>query len=173
MPVAPDAEWIGAGAPRCRCCPAERRRRLADAAGVEPRRGAVVVAVERGLDDLALAAIDAGGDPARVLVHVEHNLAVEGAAALAPAPSPRSRAWRSAGELTATQAKAVLAELRRRVGGADRRPSPPRKGFEAMDTGALDAAVDEAIAAHPAEWERYRAGDDKAAASSPASSSAR
>ena len=31
-----------------------------------------------------------------------------------------------------------------------------------MDTGALEAVVDEAIAAHPATWAKYLAGDDKA-----------
>ena len=36
------------------------------------------------------------------------------------------------------------------------------KGFEAMDTGALEATVDEVIAAHPGEWEQFRTGDDKA-----------
>jgi aspartyl-tRNA(Asn)/glutamyl-tRNA(Gln) amidotransferase subunit B len=31
-----------------------------------------------------------------------------------------------------------------------------------MDTGALEAIVDEVIGAHPAEWEQFRTGDDKA-----------
>jgi len=64
------------------------------------------------------------------------------------------------GELTATQAKAVLAEMVE-TGG------PPAdiakaKGFEALDTGALEGIVDGIIAAHPDEWEQFRAGDDKA-----------
>ena len=66
--------------------PAERRRRVWPP---PPARGAdasgVVVAVERGLDELAVAAIEAGGDPARVLVHVEHNLSGDGADRLQPA----------------------------------------------------------------------------------------
>ena len=36
------------------------------------------------------------------------------------------------------------------------------KGFEALDTGALEGIVDEVIAAHPEEWEDFRTGDDKA-----------
>ncbi len=63
--------------------PAQRRQRLAAAAGVDP--ASVAIHVERGLDDLALGAIEAGGDPARVLTHVEHNLAADGAADLDPA----------------------------------------------------------------------------------------
>ena len=55
----------------------------------------------------------------------------------------------------------VLAELVADGGDADPRPSPRRKGFEAMDTWRLDAAVDEAIAGNPPVWERYRAGEDK------------
>jgi aspartyl-tRNA(Asn)/glutamyl-tRNA(Gln) amidotransferase subunit B len=35
------------------------------------------------------------------------------------------------------------------------------RGFEAMDTGALEATVDEIIAANPDEWEQFRTGDPK------------
>ncbi len=44
------------------------------------------------------------------------------------------------------------------------------RGFEAMDTGALAAVVDEVIAAHPEEWARFRR---RRGRSWPASSSAR
>jgi len=65
------------------------------------------------------------------------------------------------GALTATQAKTVLAQM------VDARASDPAAiaramGFEAMDAGTLDSVVDEVIAAHPEEWQRYRDGDDKA-----------
>jgi aspartyl-tRNA(Asn)/glutamyl-tRNA(Gln) amidotransferase subunit B len=70
--------------------------------------------------------------------------------------------WRSTGELTATQAKQVLAEMVE-TGGGDPTTIAAAKGFEAMDTGALEAMVDEAIAAQPAAWEKFRAGEDKAA----------
>ena len=43
-----------------------------------------------------------------------------------------------------------------------RRRSPKAHGFEALDTGALEAIVDAVIAAHPDEWAQLRAGDDKA-----------
>ncbi len=46
--------------------------------------------------------------------------------------------------------------------GADPAEVAKEMGFEAMDTGALDSVVDEVIAAHPDEWQRYRDGDDKA-----------
>jgi aspartyl-tRNA(Asn)/glutamyl-tRNA(Gln) amidotransferase subunit B len=66
-----------------------------------------------------------------------------------------------AGALTATQAKAVLADLVENR-GTDPAATANAMGFEAMDTGALDSVVDEIIAAHPDEWQRYREGDDKA-----------
>ena len=136
VPLAPDAEWLGRVRSSLPVLPAERRGARwprppapsADASGV-------VVAVDRGLDELAVAAIAAGGDPARVLVHVEHNLAGDGRRPARSRPgSPRSRGWRSTGKLTATQAKQVLAELVADGGDADPEAIAAAKGFEAMDT---------------------------------------
>jgi aspartyl-tRNA(Asn)/glutamyl-tRNA(Gln) amidotransferase subunit B len=140
--------------------PADRRIALAEAAGLAPTAGGVVIAVERSLDELALAAIGAGADAVRVLTHVEHNLAVDGAASLAPAALATLVQMETGGELTATQAKTVLAELLE--SGGDPRDLAKAKGFEAMGSGALEAVVDEVIAAHPSEWEAFRTGDDKA-----------
>ncbi|MGZ4695056.1 MAG: Asp-tRNA(Asn)/Glu-tRNA(Gln) amidotransferase subunit GatB, partial [Acidimicrobiales bacterium] len=78
--IDPSAEWIAEIAAAMPVLPAERRAQLADAAGVAPAE--VAIHVDRGLDDLALGAISAGADPGRVLTHVEHNLAVDGADAL-------------------------------------------------------------------------------------------
>jgi aspartyl-tRNA(Asn)/glutamyl-tRNA(Gln) amidotransferase subunit B len=64
------------------------------------------------------------------------------------------------GELTATQAKTVLAEVVST--GKDPATIAKEKGFEALDTGALQGIVDEVIAAHPAEWDSFKTGDDKA-----------
>ena len=75
-PTADDIARIDASLPPL---PADRRATLAATAGREPTDGAVVIAVQRDLDRLAAAAIAAGGDADRVLTHVEHNLAVEGA----------------------------------------------------------------------------------------------
>ncbi len=55
----------------------------------------------------------------------------------------------------------MLAELVADGGDADPEAIAAAKGFEAMDTAALDAAIDEAIAANPPVWERYLAGEDK------------
>ena len=61
------------------------------------------------------------------------------------------------------QAKAVLAEMVAAGGDGDPAAIAAAKGFEAMATGALEAAVDAAIAADPVAWEKFVGGDDKVA----------
>jgi aspartyl-tRNA(Asn)/glutamyl-tRNA(Gln) amidotransferase subunit B len=139
--------------------PAQRRAALAEVAAVAGD-GAVAIAVERGLDTLALGAIAAGGEPGRVLTHVEHNLAVDGAGSLASERLAALVKMETAGELTATQAKAVLAEMV--ATGDDPAAIAKAKGFEAMSADALSAAVDAVIAGNPDEWARFVDGDDKA-----------
>jgi aspartyl-tRNA(Asn)/glutamyl-tRNA(Gln) amidotransferase subunit B len=140
--------------------PADRRRALAQAAGRDTTDDAVVIAVQRDLDAIATAAIEAGADAGRVLTHVEHNLAVEGAESLSADHLAQLVKMETGGELTATQAKAVLADVV--VTGKDPATIAKEKGFEALDTGALEAIVDGVIAEHPSEWESFKAGDDKA-----------
>jgi len=163
VPVAPDDAWVEKVRVSLPPLPAARRAGLAEATGREPVDAAVVVAVERDLDRLALAAVEAGGDPARVLVHVEHNLAVEGSERLDPVALAELTRMETAGELTATQAKAVLADLVAAGGQGDPRTVAKEKGFEAMSGDALAAAVDEAIAANEGAWQKYVNGEAKAA----------
>jgi aspartyl-tRNA(Asn)/glutamyl-tRNA(Gln) amidotransferase subunit B len=65
------------------------------------------------------------------------------------------------GSLSATQAKAVLAELF--AHGGDPAAIAREKGFEAMSEDSLAETVAEAVTAHPDEWSRYCEGDDKLA----------
>jgi aspartyl-tRNA(Asn)/glutamyl-tRNA(Gln) amidotransferase subunit B len=156
VPLQPAAEWIERIDASLPLLPAARRRRLAEAAGVADT--AVALHVARGLDDLALAALAAGGDPARVLNHIEHNLAVEGASSLDPALLARLTRLEADGKLTATQGKTVLADMV--VTGRSPEDIAADRGFEAMDTSALSGAVDAVIAESAAEWGEYVAGDD-------------
>jgi len=156
-PTADDIARIDAALP---VLPAARRTALAAAAGIDATDGAVVIAVERGLDDLATATIAAGADAGRVLTHVEHNLAVEGAESLSAEHLAALVKMETGGELTATQAKTVLAEVV--ATGSSPAEVAKAKGFEALDTGALEGILDGVIAAHPDEWEQLRTGDDKA-----------
>ncbi|MBK9179210.1 MAG: Asp-tRNA(Asn)/Glu-tRNA(Gln) amidotransferase subunit GatB [Acidimicrobiales bacterium] len=159
VPVDPGSAWIERVREALPVLPAERRTALASAAAVDAATPAVAIAVERDLDGLAVAAIAAGGDPARVLTHVEHDLTDERAAGLDPAALATLTTMEVGSLLTATQAKQVLAELVEH--GGDPEAVAAAKGFEAMGADALAAAVEQVIAANPAEWERYRAGDDK------------
>jgi aspartyl-tRNA(Asn)/glutamyl-tRNA(Gln) amidotransferase subunit B len=161
VPLEPEDELIADIVATMPPLPSDRRARLAEATGSQPADLAVVIAVGRGLDELALAAVDAGGDPARVLNHVEHNLAVEGAASVDPKAFATLTRMEIDGALTATQAKTVLADL---VNGAtDPVAVAAEHGFEAMDTSALEAVVDEVIAANPDTWAKFAGGEGKAA----------
>jgi aspartyl-tRNA(Asn)/glutamyl-tRNA(Gln) amidotransferase subunit B len=160
VPLDPGDEWIARVDAALPALPAERRARLASVAGVEGFDGPVAVAVARGLDELALAAIGSGADAGRVLTHVEHNLAVEGAERVDAAHLADLVKMETGGELTATQAKAVLAEMV--TSGETPAAIAKAKGFEAMGADATAAAVDQVIAANPDEWTRFVEGDDKA-----------
>ena len=163
MPIEPGQQWVDRVDAAMPKLPAARRNALAGVAGVDPTTPAVVVAVDRQLDELAIAAIAAGGDSNRVLTHIEQNLAVDGAGGLSPVNLAELTLMETNSELTATQVKTVLAEML--TSGAAPAAIAAAKGFEAMDTGALETMVDEVIAAHPAEWADYvavaAAGDDK------------
>ena len=78
-----------------------------------------------------------------------------------PPTSPRSLGSRSAAAITATQAKSVLARMIEN-GGGNAAAIAAEMGFEAMDTSALEAIVDEAIAGQPDAWAKYLAGERKA-----------
>ena len=153
----PDPEWVERIRSSLPMLPAQRRHRLAERSGAAG--DAVALVVERGLDDLCLAAIDAGADPARTLTHAEHNLADDRAQELDPAAFAALVRMETDGALTATQAKTVLAELV--AGGGDPVAIAAERGFEAMDTSELEGMVDGIIAANPDEWQRYCDGDAK------------
>jgi aspartyl-tRNA(Asn)/glutamyl-tRNA(Gln) amidotransferase subunit B len=164
VPVVPDEAWLERVRATMPLLPSERRARLAEAFGVAPSAEAVALLVERAQDDHALAALAAGGDAARVLVHEEHNLVVDGVVQhVAPGRLAELTVLEVGGKLTATQAKAVLADLAAAGGDADPAALAAAKGFEAMDTSAVVAAVDAAIAEDPDAWAKFLAGNDKAA----------
>jgi aspartyl-tRNA(Asn)/glutamyl-tRNA(Gln) amidotransferase subunit B len=160
VPLAPDEAWIDRVRAELPVLPAERRRRLAEAAAVSLPNDAVAIVVQRGQDEQALAAIAAGADPLRVLVHVEQNLGSPEGASVTGARLAELIALEGSGALTATQAKQVLVEMTT----SDAAPADiaAARGFEAMGEDALAGVVDDVIAANPAEWERFRTGDDKA-----------
>ena len=162
VPLEPSLQWITEVRESLPLLPGARRRRLADLTGAAPDSEAVMVVVERGQDEYVEAVGHVGGDIARALVHVKEAFAEQGADPTVPAPDlALLTKLEVSGALTATQAKAVLAELVAN-GGGDAEAIAAAKGFEAMDTSALEAMVDQAIAAQPDAWAKYCAGEGKA-----------
>jgi len=159
VPLAPSAEWIARVVAALPMLPAARRTRLAEATGQPADSDAVTSVVERGQDDYVLAVAAGGGNAARALVYVKEAFA--DSPAVPAADLAGLTLLEVGGALTATQAKAVLAELVAN-GGGDAAAIAAAKGFEAMDTFALEGFVDEAIAADPDAWAKFCAGDGKA-----------
>ena len=158
VPLEPSADEIATIDADRPLLPAERRQALAQASGGSSDDVALVV--DRGQDDIALAAIAAGAASARVLVHLTNNLAA-GVGRLTPQAFAALVAMETGGELTATQAKEVLAELAR--SGGDPASVAQRRGFEALDSSELEGLLDGFIADHPDEWARFCGDEDKAA----------
>jgi aspartyl-tRNA(Asn)/glutamyl-tRNA(Gln) amidotransferase subunit B len=103
-PSANDIARIDAGLP---VLPAARRAALAAVAGLVDGGEAVAIAVERGLDAVAVAAIESGADAGRVLTHVEHNLAVDGADTLSAEHLAALVRMETGGELSSSSAAKV------------------------------------------------------------------
>ena len=64
-------------------------------------------------------------------------------------------------KVTSTQAKTLLTDLIE-AGGGDVSAMATKRGFEALDTSAVEAMVDAAIAAEPGAWQKYCNGEEKA-----------
>ena len=159
VPLVPSQEWIDRVHAALPMLPAARRARLAEASGQAADSEAVTSVVERGQDDFVLAVGQAGGSVARALVYVKEAFAES--PQVPAADLAALTLLETAGTLTATQAKAVLAELVANNGG-DASAIAAAKGFEAMDNSALEGFVQDAIAADPDAWQKFCGGDGKA-----------
>jgi aspartyl-tRNA(Asn)/glutamyl-tRNA(Gln) amidotransferase subunit B len=167
VPLVPDAEWQARAAADVGLLPAERRRRLSALLGAAPtaqQAEQVRVVVGQGLDDLVVAAAEAGAPADLALVRAANELAADLDAALSLDPGAFGElvAMEAHGALTATQSKAVLAELLS-AGGGDPAAIAAAKGFEALSASSLAAAVRAVVEDHPAEWARFAAGEAKLA----------
>ena len=162
VPLAPEQAWIERVKEALPMLPRERRARLSAATGAPADGEAIMVVVERGQDDYVLAVATHGADVARALVHVKEAYAEQGASPTIPAADLAGMiVLETSGKLTSTQAKQVLADIVAN-GGGDAAKIAAAKGFEAMDTSALEAMVDEVIAAQADAWAKYCAGEEKA-----------
>ncbi|MYB08399.1 MAG: Asp-tRNA(Asn)/Glu-tRNA(Gln) amidotransferase subunit GatB [Acidimicrobiia bacterium] len=157
LPLDPSAEWVEEIRQSLPALPRDRRLSLAEAAPAVDADH-IALAVERSMDELALAAIGGGGVAERVMTHVVQNLA-DGLGRLSPESLAGLVTMEEAGELTATQAKKVLAVLVE--SGGSPQEAAQSLGFEAMESGELEALVDGLISDHPDEWSRFCEGDNK------------
>lgn len=136
--------------------PAARRAALRAATGADT--DAARLLVERGQDTLLLAAVAAGADAAKALTRMVNDLAVDDWLRVDAGSFAALVKMESDGELSASQAKAVLLDLVEQ--GGDPAAHAARRGFEAMDSSELESLLDELIAANPDEWSRFSSGDD-------------
>ncbi len=167
VPLAPDAAWRQRVHDRLGRMPADCRAQLAAALGGEPSEAEadqIRAVVDLGLDGLVAAATEAGAPATLALARAANEVAAQSEAGLRldPAAFTGVLALEAGGQLSATQSKAVLGTLLER-GGGDPAAVAEEMGFEALGVGALDAVLDELVAAHPDEWARYVGGDDKLA----------
>ena len=164
VPLVPDGEWIRAVADTMAPMPAVRRARLVTLMG-EQSSGSLVdqvsTVVDLGLDPLVLAAAAAGVSPGLALARTANEAAndAEAARGLDVESYVALLSLEADGSLTATQSKAVLAEML--ANGGEPAAIAAEKGFEALSEDSLVAAVSDTIAALPDEWARFCAGDEK------------
>lgn len=152
-PAVDDLAAIDASLP---LLPAARRSRLAE---LSSAAGDVLSSlVERGQDDLAVAVIAAGADPDKALVRIQNDLAVSDWSKVTPDGLAALLAMESAGDLSATQARQILADMVEQ--GGEPAALAAARGFEAMADDELEALLDRIIADHRGEWERFVLGDD-------------
>jgi aspartyl-tRNA(Asn)/glutamyl-tRNA(Gln) amidotransferase subunit B len=165
VPLVPDAQWQARVRGSLGPMPADRRTDVIAALGGEPTDAEldqVRAVVDLGLDALVSAA-DAAGAPARLaLARAANEVAAAGEAGLALDPGAFAAliAMEAGGQLSATQSKAVLTALVE-AGEGDPAELARQMGFEALSADTLVGVVADVVAAHPEEWSRYLAGDDK------------
>jgi aspartyl-tRNA(Asn)/glutamyl-tRNA(Gln) amidotransferase subunit B len=161
VPLAPAQEWIAEVVASLPVLPAARRAAVAAAAGLEPSADAVVTVVRLDLDRFVDAVVAAGGDAGLSVRRLANEVAaeVETVDRLSTDAFVTLVAMEAGGELTTAQARGVLRRLLE--AGGDPAAIAADMGFQAMAAGDLEAVVDQVIAGHPAEWARYREGEDK------------
>jgi aspartyl-tRNA(Asn)/glutamyl-tRNA(Gln) amidotransferase subunit B len=160
VPVAPSEDWRAAVRAALPVLPAERRSTLAGAAGVAPADVALLVGLD--LDGLVSDAIAAGAEPRIAINRAANEIAsdIANVGRLSASSFAALIGMESSGALTATQSKQVLAAMLAGE-GSDPAAIASARGFEAMDSSALEATVDEVIAANADAFEKFKGGDAK------------
>jgi aspartyl-tRNA(Asn)/glutamyl-tRNA(Gln) amidotransferase subunit B len=165
VPLVPEPSWVEAVALSIGPLPAARRAALLElldgASGSQ--REQVNAVVNQDLDHLVVMAVGAGAAPELALTRVANEVAAgyDAARGLDPGAFSALLTLEASGALSATQAKAVLAEML--TAGGDPAQIARDKGFEALSVDTLADAVAAAVAAQPEVWQRFVDGDQKLA----------
>ena len=161
--LAPDEAWkarVRDGLPKL---PAARRSDLEALLGAptDAQKDAVATVVDLELDEYVQAVASAGGDVATALSRTANEVAADIASRqqLSPATFVEVVSMEASGSLSATQAKTVLKEIL--TNGGNPAEIAKAKGFEQMSSDTLGATIDQVIKANPAEWDRFKEGDEK------------
>jgi aspartyl-tRNA(Asn)/glutamyl-tRNA(Gln) amidotransferase subunit B len=164
--LVPDSRWQADVAASLGPLPAARRAILVGLLGGEPSPAQIdqirsVVASD--LDAIVTSACELGASPALALARTANEVAANAdrAASLDAGSFAKLLALESGGELSATQAKEVLAGLL--ANGGNPAEIAKTLGFESMRADDLAAVVAGVIEAHPGEWEKFVDGDPKVA----------
>ena len=162
VPLVPEQSWIDQVRAALPVLPAARRQALAELCGVDKDGESAFVVVERGQDDYVREVVSNGGDPRRSVIYVQQAFAEQGPKPKVP---PKDLAALTILErdakVTSTQAKTLLTDLIE-SGGGDVVAMAAKRGFEALDTAAIEAMVDAAIDSEPSAWKKYCDGEEKA-----------
>ncbi len=162
--LAPDDAWRARVSAGLGPLPAQRRAELLAllATATPAQRDAIDVVIDLGLERYVHAASSAGVDVGVALSRVANELAgVDDVSRLSTGAFTETLAMETRGELSATQAKAVLADLLR--GDGDVSAVVAARGFEQLSGASLAETITSLIESNPDEWRRYCAGDDKLA----------
>ena len=161
--LAPDDAWRRRIEESLPALPRERRETLAGLIGspTDAQRDAIDTIVDLSLDEYVVAVANAGGDVATALSRAANEVAADidtrhnlNAAAFVEVVS-----METSGSLSATQAKTVIKEIL--ASGGSPADIAKAKGFEQMSSDSLGATIDQVIEANPAEWQRFKDGDEK------------
>lgn len=160
VPLVPDSEWIEEIRAALPALPAERRNRLADKVSddSEADLSSIAAIVSRDQDELALAAVSAGAEPKLVFKHILNNLA-EGTGKLDAAAFAELLRAEAAGDISASQAKTILGDLV--ANGGNAAEAITARTSDATGQSELETLLDELIAQHSDEWQRFCDGEQK------------